>query len=84
MQASIVGEDSMKLRTATGMLLAALVVSSCGRKAMEQTDTKAAVPVSVETAVSGTIESTLSATGVVQPAPGGGLDDHGARSRAHR
>lgn len=63
----------MTIRIATGTVVAALVVAGCGRHTLEQTETKAAVPVSVETAVKGTIESTLSATGVVQPAPGGDM-----------
>src|SRR6185295_7508331 len=37
---------------------------------LEKAETAAAVPVSVETAELGTIESTVSATGLVQPAPG--------------
>jgi len=48
-----------------------LIVVGCSKKTLEQTETKAATAVSVETAVVGTIESTISATGVVQPAQGG-------------
>jgi RND family efflux transporter MFP subunit len=44
--------------------------AGCSRPALEQTDTTAAVAVSVETAVVATIESTVTATGLVTLAPG--------------
>jgi cobalt-zinc-cadmium efflux system membrane fusion protein len=52
------------------VLVALLALGGCGRHTLEQTDTKAAVAVSVETAVVGTVEGTVSATGLVTPAPG--------------
>jgi RND family efflux transporter MFP subunit len=52
------------------VLVALLVLGGCARHTLEQTDTKAAVAVSVETAVVGTIESTVNATGLVVLAPG--------------
>lgn len=52
------------------VLLALLALAGCGRHTLEQTDTKAVVAVSVETAVVGRIESTVSATGLVALAPG--------------
>jgi len=53
------------------LLMSLLALAGCSKPALEQTETTAAVAVSVETAVLGRIDSTISATGVVQPAPGG-------------
>lgn len=53
------------------LLIAFLAIAGCSKPALEQAETTAAVAVSVETAVLGRIDSTISATGVVQPAPGG-------------
>src|SRR5262245_22408683 len=47
-----------------------LLSVACSHKTLEKAETEAAVPVSVDTAVVGTIESTVNATGMVQPAPG--------------
>jgi RND family efflux transporter MFP subunit len=54
---------------AIGIGLSVALVA-CSHPALEKAETEAAVPVSVETAVVGTIESTVNATGMVQPAPG--------------
>jgi len=53
------------------LLISLLAIAGCSKPALEQAETTAAVAVSVETAVLGRIDSTISATGVVQPAPGG-------------
>ncbi len=46
-------------------------IVGCRRAALEETETKAAVAVSVETATLGRIDSTIAASGVVDPLPGG-------------
>jgi RND family efflux transporter MFP subunit len=51
-------------------ILLTFAAAGCGRKTLEATDTKASVAVSVETAVVGKIESTVSVTGLVTLAPG--------------
>jgi RND family efflux transporter MFP subunit len=58
-------------RAAAASAALATAIAGCGRRTLEQTETTGSVAVSVETAVSGSIDSTLSVMGVVQPAPGG-------------
>ncbi|MEO7192586.1 MAG: efflux RND transporter periplasmic adaptor subunit [Vicinamibacterales bacterium] len=48
-------------------------VSACGHKAVEQTETTAAVPVVVESAKLDVIQGTITVSGVVTPAPGAEL-----------
>lgn len=50
---------------------ALLLAASCGKAALEEATTTAAVAVSVETAAEGTIESAVTASGIVEPLPGG-------------
>lgn len=54
-------------------LAVALAAASCSRQSIEQVDTQAAVPVTVDTARMAPIQSTVSASGIVTPAPGGEL-----------
>jgi RND family efflux transporter MFP subunit len=53
--------------------LGLLIVSGCGKPAVEEVETTAAVPVSVEEAAVTTFEGALDVTGLVVPAPGGEL-----------
>src|SRR4051812_48497043 len=55
------------------MVVALTTIAACERPAVEQITTTAVVPVAVETAKIDTIESTVTATGLVTPAPGAEL-----------
>jgi RND family efflux transporter MFP subunit len=55
------------------MVLALAAMAACERPSVEQITTTAVVPVAVETARIDTIESTVTATGLVTPAPGAEL-----------
>ena len=47
-----------------------VALAACSHETLERAETEAVVPVSVETAAIGTIQSTVNVTGMVQPAPG--------------
>ncbi|MEO6223889.1 MAG: efflux RND transporter periplasmic adaptor subunit [Vicinamibacterales bacterium] len=51
----------------------AVAVAACGSKPVEVVETTAAVPVSVEAARIGTVESIVTLTGIVTPGPGADL-----------
>ncbi|HEY7475665.1 MAG TPA: efflux RND transporter periplasmic adaptor subunit [Vicinamibacterales bacterium] len=53
--------------------LALVGLAACGHEAVEQVETAAAVPVSVEAAKVETLESTLTVSGTVAPGPGADL-----------
>jgi RND family efflux transporter MFP subunit len=50
-----------------------IALTACGHEAVEQVETAAAVPVSVEAAKVETLESTISVSGIVAPGPGADL-----------
>ncbi len=52
---------------------AVCALASCGRGSPEEVDTEAVVPVTVEAAVVGKIQSAVRVTGLVEPAPGADL-----------
>ncbi len=54
-------------------LAVGLALASCGSKPVEEVETTAPVPVSVETAKTGTIENIVTVTGIVTPGPGADL-----------
>lgn len=57
-----------------GLTLAAVAaVAACSRPAVDELETTAPVPVTVEAAVTGAIESIVTVTGLVTPAPGADL-----------
>ena len=60
-----------KLGVAAAVALA--TVAACSKPAVEETESKAPVPVKVEAAETGSIRGVLHATGVVNPAPDGEL-----------
>jgi RND family efflux transporter MFP subunit len=53
--------------------IALLFVAACGHESVEQVETKAAVPVTVEEAKVDTLGATIDVTGIVAPAPGAEL-----------
>jgi RND family efflux transporter MFP subunit len=59
-----------RLAAAASLLMFA-AAASCGRPSVEEVETTEQVPVSVATARSGTIDSTIDVTGLVAAAPGG-------------
>ncbi len=56
-----------------GVLALGLAAASCERASVEQVETQAAVPVTVEAAKVETFQSTITAAGTVTPAPGAEL-----------
>jgi membrane fusion protein (multidrug efflux system) len=54
-------------------IAAAVVLTACGHEAVEQVETAAAVPVTVEVAKIDTLESTITVSGTVAPGPGADL-----------
>jgi membrane fusion protein (multidrug efflux system) len=69
-RAGVLGIGSWKL----GVVLAiTAAVMACGKPAVEETESEAAVPVKVETAGTGSIRGVLHATGTITPAPDGEL-----------
>ena len=55
------------------LAIAVAMASACGKPAAEETDSEAPVPVKVQTAMTGSIQGVLHATGVINPAPDGEL-----------
>ena len=55
------------------LAIALATVSACGKPAAEETESEAPVPVKVETAMRGSMQGVLHATGVINPAPDGEL-----------
>lgn len=54
-------------------IAAVTTFAACGRPALDEVETTAPVPVTAEAAVNGTIESIVTVTGLVTPAPGADL-----------
>jgi RND family efflux transporter MFP subunit len=63
----------MRLRTATVLAILAMAISGCGQQDPEEVDSETVVPVTTETATTGSIRATLSVTGTVTAAPGADL-----------
>jgi RND family efflux transporter MFP subunit len=55
------------------LAVASAMAIACSKPAAEETESEAPVPVKVETAMTGTIQGVLHATGVINPAPEGEL-----------